>query len=37
MNKPVSLGLVILEISKTVMCEFPYYYMNYKEKENYVT
>ena len=34
MNKPVYLGLPILEISKTLMYEFWYYYMKPKYGDN---
>ena len=34
MNKPVYLGLSILEISKTLMCEFWYHYMKPKYDDN---
>ena len=34
MNKPVYLGLSILEISKTLMYEFLYYYMKPKYNDN---
>ena len=37
MNKPIYLGLSILEISKTVMYEFWYDYVRPKYGENYVT
>ena len=38
MNKPVYLGLSVLEISKIVMYEFWYDYMksNIEKKQNYV-
>ena len=37
MNKPVYLGMSILDISKTLMYEFWYDYIKpkYKEKQNY--
>ena len=34
MNKPVYLGLSILDLSKTVMCEFWYNYVKPKHSEN---
>ena len=34
MNKPVYLGLAILDLSKTVMCEFWYDYVKSKFSEN---
>ena len=34
MNKPVYLGLSILEISKTLMCEFWYDYIKIKYSDN---
>ena len=34
MNKPVYLGLSILEISKTLMCKFWYDYINPKYQDN---
>ena len=39
MNKPVYLGLLILEMSKMVMYEFWYDYVNQnmEKKRNYVT
>ena len=39
MNKPVYLGLIILEISKIVMYQFWYDYIKaeYRQKWNYVT
>ena len=39
MNKPVSLGMSILDINKTLMYEFWYDYLKpkYKEKQNYAT
>ena len=39
MNKPVYIGLSILEVSKIVMYEFWYDYVKptYKKKANYVT
>ena len=34
MNKPIYLGLLILEVSKTLMYEFWYDYINAKYKNN---
>ena len=34
MNKPIYLGLSILEISKTLMYEFSYYYTKTKYNDN---
>ena len=34
MNKPIYLGLSILEISKTLMYEFSYYYTKPKYNDN---